>query len=65
MRTTRRRLRCWQIAGNDATNAVRIPQGVRFNLPELQVLVDLQAKYKMIPADFDVRDLIYPPALRT
>jgi hypothetical protein len=27
-------------------------------------LIDLQARYKMIPATFDVHDVIYPPALR-
>jgi NitT/TauT family transport system substrate-binding protein len=53
-----------KFTGVDATDAVRIPQGVRFDPPQLQVLIDLQAKYKMIPASFDVRDLIYPPALR-
>lgn len=43
---------------------VRIPQGVRFNPAQMQALVDVQARYKMIPAPFDVRDVIYPAALR-
>ena len=38
--------------------------GVRFNPAQMQSLVDAQARYKMIPASFDVRDVIYPPALR-
>jgi ABC-type nitrate/sulfonate/bicarbonate transport system substrate-binding protein len=42
----------------------RIPQGVRFNVAQMQSLIDIQARYKMIPARFDVHDLIYPPALR-
>jgi NitT/TauT family transport system substrate-binding protein len=42
----------------------RIPLGVRFNVAQMQSLVDIQARYKMIPATFDVHDLIYPPALR-
>jgi hypothetical protein len=41
-----------KLTGVDATDAARIPQAVRFNLPELQVHVDLLAKYMMIPADF-------------
>jgi NitT/TauT family transport system substrate-binding protein len=41
----------------------RIPQGVRFNPAQMQSLIDIQARYKMIPTDFDVHDLIYPPAL--
>ncbi|MGA2393066.1 MAG: ABC transporter substrate-binding protein [Candidatus Lustribacter sp.] len=43
---------------------VRIPQGVRFNPAQMQALVDVQARYKMIPASFDVHDVIYPAALR-
>ena len=42
----------------------RIPQGVRFNPAQMQSLIDIQARYKMIPLAFDVHDLIYPPALR-
>ena len=42
---------------------VRIPLGVRFNTAPWQSLIDIQARYKMIPAAFDVHDLIYPPAL--
>jgi NitT/TauT family transport system substrate-binding protein len=41
----------------------RIPQGVRFNVAQMQSLIDIQARYKMIPTAFDVHDLIYPPAL--
>jgi NitT/TauT family transport system substrate-binding protein len=43
---------------------VRIPMGVRFNPAQMQSLVDIQAKYKMLPATFDVHDVIYPAALR-
>jgi NitT/TauT family transport system substrate-binding protein len=42
----------------------RIPQGVRLNPAQFQPLIDMQARYKMIPASFDVRDFIYPAALR-
>jgi NitT/TauT family transport system substrate-binding protein len=42
----------------------RIPQGVRFNPAQMQSLIDIQARYKMIPSPFDVHELIYPPALR-
>jgi NitT/TauT family transport system substrate-binding protein len=42
----------------------RVPMGVRFNPPQMQSLIDAQARYKMIPAAFDVRDVIYAPALR-
>ena len=48
----------------DTPVTTRIPQGVRFNPPQMQALVDAQARYKMSPAAFDVHDLIYPPALR-
>ena len=41
----------------------RIPLGVRFDPAPWQSLIDIQARYKMIPATFDVHDLIYPPAL--
>jgi ABC-type nitrate/sulfonate/bicarbonate transport system substrate-binding protein len=44
---------------------VRVPMGIRFNPPQMQALIDIQARYKMIPASFDVHDVIYPPALRT
>ncbi len=44
---------------------VRIPMGVRFNPTQMQALIDTQARYKMIPATIDARDLIYPPALRS
>ena len=43
---------------------VRIPMGIRFNPPQMQSLIEIQAKYKMLPAVFDVHDVIYPPALR-
>jgi NitT/TauT family transport system substrate-binding protein len=43
---------------------VRIPLGVRFNPAQMQALIDTQARYKMIPAAFDVHDVIYPAALR-
>lgn len=43
--------------------STRIPQGVRFHPAQMQTLIDIQARYKMIPAAFDVHDLIYPPAL--
>jgi NitT/TauT family transport system substrate-binding protein len=43
---------------------VRIPLGVRFNPPQMQALIDTQARYKMIPVAFDVHDVIYPGALR-
>jgi len=43
---------------------VRIPLGVRFSVAQIQPEIDLQTRYKMIPAALDVRDLIYPPALR-
>jgi NitT/TauT family transport system substrate-binding protein len=42
----------------------RIPLGIRFNPTQIQALIDLQAKYKMLPATFDVREVIYPGALR-
>jgi NitT/TauT family transport system substrate-binding protein len=42
----------------------RVPMGLRFNPAQMQSLIDAQARYKMIPASFDVRDVIYPPALR-
>jgi NitT/TauT family transport system substrate-binding protein len=42
----------------------RIPMGVRFNPAQMQSLIDVQARYKMIPTAFDVHDVIYPPALR-
>ena len=47
-----------------APQKVRIPLGVRFNPAQIQPEIDLQARYKMIPAPIDVRDLIYPPALK-
>jgi hypothetical protein len=43
---------------------VRIPLGVRFNPPQMQALINTQARYKMIPVAFDVHDVIYPGALR-
>jgi NitT/TauT family transport system substrate-binding protein len=42
----------------------RVPMAVRFIPGQIQSLIDQQAKYKMIPATFDVRDVIYPPALK-
>lgn len=42
----------------------RIPLGVRFNLPQIQATIDLQVRYKMLPARFDARDVIVPAALR-
>lgn len=42
----------------------RILLGVRFNLEQIQTLIDLQYRYKMLPAPIAARDLIYPAALR-
>jgi NitT/TauT family transport system substrate-binding protein len=42
----------------------RIPLGVRFNLEQIQATIDLQVRYKMLPATFNARDVIYPAALR-
>jgi len=42
----------------------RILLGVRFNPQQIQTLIDLQYRYKMLPAPIDARDLIYPAALR-
>jgi NitT/TauT family transport system substrate-binding protein len=41
-----------------------VPLGIRFNPAQIQMLIDLQARYKMIPATFDVREVIAPSALR-
>jgi NitT/TauT family transport system substrate-binding protein len=41
----------------------RIPQGVKLDIAMIQPLIDAQAKYKMIPAPFSARDIIYSPAL--
>jgi ABC-type nitrate/sulfonate/bicarbonate transport system substrate-binding protein len=43
----------------------RVPLGVRFNTAQIQSVIDLQVRYKMLPATFDARDVIYPAALRT
>jgi NitT/TauT family transport system substrate-binding protein len=42
-----------------------VPLGIRFNPAQIQLLIDLQARYKMIPATFDVREVIAPSALRS
>jgi NitT/TauT family transport system substrate-binding protein len=42
----------------------RVLLGVRFNLPQIQTLIDLQVRYKMLPAPINAADLIYPAALR-
>ena len=42
----------------------RIPLGVRFNPTQIQAVIDLQVRYKMLPTAFDARDVIYPAALR-
>jgi NitT/TauT family transport system substrate-binding protein len=42
----------------------RVPLGVRFNPAQIQAVIDLQVRYKMLPASFDARDVIYPAALR-
>ncbi len=42
----------------------RILLGVRFNPDQIQTLIDLQYRYKMLPAPIAARDLIYPAALR-
>jgi ABC-type nitrate/sulfonate/bicarbonate transport system substrate-binding protein len=48
----------------DVPMTSRIPLGVRFNPAQMQSVVDLQLRYKMLPAAFDVRDVLYPGALR-
>ncbi|HEV8020299.1 MAG TPA: ABC transporter substrate-binding protein [Candidatus Lustribacter sp.] len=48
----------------DTPPTVRIPLGVRFNPAQMQSVVDLQVRYKMLPAAFDVHEVIYPAALR-
>ena len=35
------------------------------NLDQLQATIDLQVRYKMLPASFNARDVIFPAALRT
>jgi NitT/TauT family transport system substrate-binding protein len=47
-----------------ATPNTSVPLGVRFNLPQIQALINLQARYKMIPTAFDAREVIFPSALR-
>jgi ABC-type nitrate/sulfonate/bicarbonate transport system substrate-binding protein len=42
----------------------RVLLGVRFSLPQIQTLIDLQVRYKMLPAPINAADLIYPGALR-
>ena len=42
----------------------RIILGVRFNPAQIQTLIDLQVRYKMLPAPMKATDLIYPAALR-
>jgi NitT/TauT family transport system substrate-binding protein len=42
----------------------RILLGVRFNPDQIQTLIDLQYRYKMLPAEIAARDLISPAALR-
>jgi NitT/TauT family transport system substrate-binding protein len=42
----------------------RILLGVRFNPDLIQTLIDMQVRYKMLPAPMNARDLIYPAALR-
>ena len=42
----------------------RILLGVRFDLAQIQSVIDLQVHYKMLPAPINARDLIYPAALR-
>jgi hypothetical protein len=37
---------------------------VRFNPDLIQTLIDMQVRYKMLPAPMNARDLIYPAALR-
>lgn len=43
----------------------RVPLGVRFNPAQIQAVIDLQVRYKMLAGTFDARDVIYPAALRT
>jgi NitT/TauT family transport system substrate-binding protein len=54
-----------KFAGLESANLqqARIAQGVRLSVAQIQPLIDAQARYKMIPAPFAVRDIIYPPAL--
>ena len=47
-----------------ATPVTSVPLGVRFNPAQIQMLINLQARYKMIPAPFDVREVLHPAALR-
>jgi NitT/TauT family transport system substrate-binding protein len=42
----------------------RILLGVRFNTAQIQTLIDLQVRYKMLPAPMNAAELIYPAALR-
>jgi hypothetical protein len=42
----------------------RVLLGVRFNLAQIQTVIDLQVRYKMLPAPMKAADLIYPAALR-
>jgi NitT/TauT family transport system substrate-binding protein len=42
----------------------RVILGVRFNTAQIQNLIDLQVRYKMLPAPIKAADLIYPAALR-
>jgi NitT/TauT family transport system substrate-binding protein len=42
----------------------RILLGVRFNPAQIQTLIDLQVRYKMLPAPMSASELIYPAALR-
>jgi len=48
----------------DVPLTTRVPLGVRFNTAQIQTVIDLQVRYKMLPATFDPRDVIYPAALR-
>jgi NitT/TauT family transport system substrate-binding protein len=42
----------------------RILLGVRFNPAQIQTLIDLQVRYKMLPGPMSATELIFPAALR-
>ena len=43
---------------------IRVLQGWKLDVANLQPLIDAAARYKFVPERFDARDLIYQNALR-
>jgi NitT/TauT family transport system substrate-binding protein len=52
------------VAPDDITNMTRVTCGTKLDPGQIQPVVDLAVKYKIIPARFDAREMI-DPALRT